>query len=126
MAFKIAGSMAFKEACHRASPVLLEPIMKVEVVVPEEYMPQVFGDLNARRSAIQGTENRAGSNVIRVKCRSRRCSVTPRICAAARRPRHVHHAFFTLCRSAGFDRSGSDREGDRQGGQIIGFCGQGL
>jgi len=67
MAFKIAGSMAFKEACHKASPVLLEPIMKVEVVVPEEYMPQVFGDLNARRSAIQGTENRAGSNVIRVE-----------------------------------------------------------
>jgi elongation factor G len=67
MAFKIAGSMAFKEACARARPVLLEPIMKVEVVVPEEYMPAVFGDLNARRSAIQGTENRAGSNVIRVE-----------------------------------------------------------
>jgi elongation factor G len=67
MAFKIAGSMAFKEACHKASPVLLEPIMKVEVVTPEEYMQQVFGDLNARRSAIQGTENRAGSNVIRVE-----------------------------------------------------------
>jgi elongation factor G len=67
MAFKIAGSMAFKSACAKASPVLLEPIMKVEVVVPEEYMPQVFGDLNARRSAIQGTENRAGSNVIRVE-----------------------------------------------------------
>jgi elongation factor G len=67
MAFKIAGSMAFKEACARAKPVLLEPIMKVEVVVPEEYMAAVFGDLNARRSAIQGTENRAGSNVIRVE-----------------------------------------------------------
>src|SRR5436190_127427 len=67
MAFKIAGSMAFKEACAKASPVLLEPIMKVEVVTPEEYMQQVFGDLNARRSAIQGTENRAGSNVIRVE-----------------------------------------------------------
>ncbi len=67
MAFKIAGSMAFKEACHKASPVLLEPIMKVEVVVPEEYMAAVYGDLNARRSAIQGTENRAGSNVIRVE-----------------------------------------------------------
>jgi elongation factor G len=67
MAFKIAGSMAFKEACGKAAPVLLEPIMKVEVVVPEEYMPAVFGDLNARRSAIQGTENRAGSNVIRVE-----------------------------------------------------------
>jgi elongation factor G len=67
MAFKIAGSMAFKTACHKASPVLLEPIMKVEVVVPEEYMAAVFGDLNARRSAIQGTESRAGSNVIRVE-----------------------------------------------------------
>src|SRR5258708_9071955 len=67
MAFKIAGSMALKEACHRASPVLLEPIMKVEVVVPEEYMPQVFGDLNARRSAVLCTENRAGHNDIRVK-----------------------------------------------------------
>jgi elongation factor G len=67
MAFKIAGSMAFKEACSRAKAVLLEPIMKVEVVVPEEYMAQVFGDLNSRRSAIQGTENRAGSNVIRVE-----------------------------------------------------------
>ena len=67
MAFKIAGSMAFKEACGKAKPVLLEPIMKVEVVVPEEYMAAVFGDLNSRRSAIQGTESRAGSNVIRVE-----------------------------------------------------------
>src|ERR1700741_2983866 len=67
MAFKIAGSMAFKEAFGKVKPVFLEPIMKVEVVVPEEYMPAVFGDLNARRSAIQGTENRAGSNVIHVE-----------------------------------------------------------
>jgi elongation factor G len=65
MAFKIAGSMAFKEACGKASPKLLEPIMKVEVVVPEEYMSQVFGDLNSRRAHVQGTENRAGSHVIR-------------------------------------------------------------
>jgi len=67
MAFKIAGSMAFKEACSKAHPVLLEPIMKVEVVTPEEYMPQVFGDLNARRCQIQGTESRGGANVIRVE-----------------------------------------------------------
>ena len=67
MAFKIAGSMAFKEACSKGAPTLLEPIMKVEVVVPEEYMPPVFGDLNARRSQIQGTETRAGSHVIRVE-----------------------------------------------------------
>jgi elongation factor G len=67
MAFKIAGSMAFKEACHRAHPKLLEPIMRVEVVVPEEYMSQVFGDLNSRRPDIQGTENRTGSHVIRAE-----------------------------------------------------------
>jgi elongation factor G len=67
MAFKIAGSIGFKDGFRKAKPVLLEPIMKVEVVVPEEYMTPVFGDLNARRSAIQGTENRAGSNVIRVE-----------------------------------------------------------
>ena len=67
MAFKIAGSMAFKEACGKAQPVLLEPIMKVEVVTPEEYMPQVFGDLNSRRCQIQGTETRSGANVIRVE-----------------------------------------------------------
>ena len=67
MAFKIAGSMAFKAACAKAKPVLLEPIMKVEVVTPEEYMPQVFGDLNSRRCQIQGTESRGGANVIRVE-----------------------------------------------------------
>ncbi len=67
MAFKIAGSMAFKAACSKAHPVLLEPIMKVEVVTPEEYMPQVFGDLNSRRCQIQGTETRGGANVIRVE-----------------------------------------------------------
>ncbi|HXM97990.1 MAG TPA: elongation factor G [Candidatus Dormibacteraeota bacterium] len=67
MAFKIAGSMAFKEACSRAKPVLLEPIMKVEVVVPEESMAAVYGDLNGRRSAIQGSENRSGVNVIRAE-----------------------------------------------------------
>src|SRR5690348_5357967 len=67
MAFKIAGSIGFKEACGRAKPVLLEPIMKVEVVVPEEYMAAVFGDLNSRRAQIQGSEARAGSHVIRVQ-----------------------------------------------------------
>ena len=60
MAFKIAGSMAFKEACRLAEPVLLEPIMKVTVIVPEEYMGDVIGDLNSRRGEIQGFEDRAG------------------------------------------------------------------
>jgi elongation factor G len=65
MAFKIAGSMAFKEAAKKAHPVLLEPIEDVEVVVPEEYMGDVMGDLNSRRGHIQGMELRAGAQVIR-------------------------------------------------------------
>jgi elongation factor G len=64
MAFKIAGSMAFKEAAQKASPVLLEPVMKVEVVVPEEFMGAVVGDLNSRRGRIETTEPRAGSQVV--------------------------------------------------------------
>jgi elongation factor G len=67
MAFKIAGSMAFKEACGRAKPVLLEPIMRVEVVVPEEYQAQVFGNLNARRAQIQGSDSRGGAQIIRAQ-----------------------------------------------------------
>jgi elongation factor G len=67
MAFKIAGSIGFKEACGKAKPVLLEPIMKVEVTTPEDYMAAVFGDLNSRRAQIQGSETRAGSHVIRVQ-----------------------------------------------------------
>jgi len=65
MAFKIAGSMAFKEAARKASPVLLEPVMSVEVVVPEEYMGVIIGDLNSRRGRIEGIEHRAGSQVIK-------------------------------------------------------------
>jgi elongation factor G len=65
MAFKIAGSMAFKEACSKAQPVLLEPVMRIEVVVPEEYMGDVFGDLNSRRGHPQGMEARGGAQIIR-------------------------------------------------------------
>jgi len=64
LAFKIAGSMAFKEACRKADPVLLEPIMRVDIVVPEEYMGDVMGDLNARRGKIEGLESRGGAQVI--------------------------------------------------------------
>ncbi len=67
MAFKIAGSMAFKEACRKANPKLLEPIMRVEVVVPEEYMGPVIADLNSRRGQLQGRESRAGSEIINVQ-----------------------------------------------------------
>lgn len=64
MAFKIAGSMGFKAGSQKANPVLLEPYMKVEVVVPEEYMGDVIGDLNSRRGRIEGMESRAGAQVI--------------------------------------------------------------
>ena len=65
MAFKIAGSMAFKEAARKASPALLEPMMAVEVVTPEHYMGDVIGDLNSRRGIIQAMEERGGARVVR-------------------------------------------------------------
>jgi len=64
MAFKIAGSMAFKEGCRKANPVLKEPIMQVDVTVPEEYMGDVIGDLNSRRGQIQGMDSRQGTQLI--------------------------------------------------------------
>lgn len=60
MAFKIAGSMAFKSACQKAGPVLLEPIMRVEVMIPENYMGDIIGDLSARRAKVEGMESHAG------------------------------------------------------------------
>jgi elongation factor G len=65
MAFKIAGSMAVKEAAKKAKPVLLEPIMSVEVVVPEEYVGDVIGDLNSRRGRVEGMELRGTSQIIK-------------------------------------------------------------
>ena len=67
MAFKIAGSMAFKDAAKKANPVLLEPIMKVVVITPEEYMGDVIGDLNSRRGEIQGFEDRTGVKQINAR-----------------------------------------------------------
>ncbi len=64
-AFKIAGSIAFKEAAHKAKPVLLEPVMAVEAAVPEEYMGVIIGDINSRRGRIEGMEHAAGSQVIK-------------------------------------------------------------
>jgi elongation factor G len=65
MAFKIAGSMAFKEAARKASPVLLEPVMAVEVVTPEDFAGTIMGDMSSRRGRIEGMEHRAGSQVIK-------------------------------------------------------------
>ena len=67
MAFKIAGSMAFKEGCSKAKPVLLEPVMKVEVVTPEDYMGDVMGDLNRRRGLVQGMEEAPSGRIIRAE-----------------------------------------------------------
>lgn len=65
MAFKIAGSMAFKTAMAKAEPVIMEPMMKVEVIVPEEYMGDVIGDMNSRRGRIEGMDDRAGAKVVK-------------------------------------------------------------
>ena len=65
MAFHIAGSLAFKEAMQKAAPILLEPIMKVEVTMPEEYMGDVIGDINSRRGHIEGMDDIGGGKMIR-------------------------------------------------------------
>ena len=65
MAFKIAGSMAIKDAFTKADPAILEPIMKVEVLMPEEFMGDVIGDLNSRRGQIEGMESRGSTQVVR-------------------------------------------------------------
>ena len=64
MAFKIAGSMAFKEACRKANPVILEPIMKVAIIVPDEYTGNVVGDVSSRRGTVLGMEPRNGATQV--------------------------------------------------------------
>ena len=81
MAFTVAGSMAVKDAVPKASPVLLEPIMKVEVNMPEEFMGDVMGDLTARRGHILGMEGRARARSSRPTCPWPACSATPPSCA---------------------------------------------
>ena len=68
MAFKIAGSMAFKEAMAKADPCLLEPMMKVEVIIPEQYMGDVMGDISSRRGRIEGMEARVGEQTMHALC----------------------------------------------------------
>ena len=67
MAFKIAGSLAFKEGARKAKPALLEPVMAVEVVTPEDYMGDVIGDLSSRRGKVAGMEQRGNSHVVRAQ-----------------------------------------------------------
>ena len=85
MAFKIAGSMVLKEAVRKADPVLLEPMMAVEVRTPEEYMGDVIGDINSRRGQIQAMEDISGAKIVRGLVPCRRCSGTSATCGP--RPR---------------------------------------
>jgi elongation factor G len=67
LSFEIAARQAFKAACAKAKPVLLEPIMKVEVVTPEEYMGDIIGDFNKRRGQVEGMESKAGARVVKAR-----------------------------------------------------------
>ena len=94
MAFKIAGSMAFKEGAEQGNPVLLEPIMKVEVVTPEDYMGDVMGDLNRRRGIVQGMEDTRPARWSRPRCRWPRCSAMRRTCVQATQGRATYSMEF--------------------------------
>ena len=67
LSFELAAKQAFKEACGKANPVLLEPIMKMEVITPEEYMGDIIGDLNKRRGQVEGMESKHGARVVNAK-----------------------------------------------------------
>jgi elongation factor G len=82
MAFKIAGSMGFKNGVVSAKPVVLEPMMKVEVETPEEYMGDVIGDLNSRRGMVQGMEDGPTGKMVKAEVPLSRCSATPPRCVA--------------------------------------------
>ena len=113
MAFKIAGSMAFKEAARKADPVLLEPMMAVEVRTPEDYMGDVIGDLNSRRGQIQAMEDaqrRQGRHARSSRCR--RCSATSATCGSKTQGRASYsHAVRLLRRGSPERRGGDHREG---------------
>ena len=115
MAFKIAGSMAFKKAARRASPVLLEPVMAVEVVTPEDYMGDVIGDLSARRGKVEGMEQRGTSHVVRAHgAAGRHVRLRYRPAFAHPGPGHVHDAVPLLPRGPRVDRHGDHRPGTRR------------
>jgi elongation factor G len=86
LSFKMAGSMAFRQGFMKADPVLLEPIMKVEVETPEDYMGDIMGDLNRRRGVIQGMDDLpGGTSKFALKCHCPKCLVMQRPCAPCRK-----------------------------------------
>ena len=112
MAFKIAGSMAFKKAANMASPVLLEPVMAVEVITPEDYMGDVIGDLSARRGKVEGMEQRGTSQIVRAQVPligHVRLRYRPAFSHAG--PGHVLDAVPCLQRGSRVDRQGDHRQG---------------
>ena len=112
MAFKIAGSMAFKEAARKASPALLEPMMKVEVTTPEDYMGDVIGDINSRRGQIQSMEDRSGAKlVIGLVPLSEMFGYVGRPAQQDLWPRQLLHAVRLLRRGSPERRRGDHREG---------------
>ena len=114
MAFKIAGSMAFKEAAPKAKPVILEPIMAVEVRTPEEYMGDVIGDLNQRRGNIQSMTDATGVKVIDAKVPLSEMFGYIGDLRSKTRRRHVHHADGLLRRGAEVGL-GRDHQGPARG-----------
>jgi hypothetical protein len=85
-AFKMAASIGFKDGCRKASPVILEPMMAVEVETPEDYAGSVMGDLSSRRGMVQGMDDMpGGGKIIKAEFRCRRCSATPPRCARCRK-----------------------------------------
>ena len=119
IAFKIAGSMAFKEAARKAKPVLLEPIMSVEVVVPEEYMGPVVGDINSRRGRIEGMEMRGTTQIIRAMVPlSEMFGYATDIRSQHARPRKFYDAFRQVRRSSRKPRGGDREPGARKGDEF--------
>jgi elongation factor G len=118
LAFKIAASMGFKEAARKASPVLLEPVMSVEVVVPMEYMGTVIGDLNSRRGRIEGIEHRAGSRGGQVDgAAGRDVWLCHQDALEHAGPGHVFHALLALRRGAARRGRGDRGQGAGQRAQ---------
>ena len=111
MAFKIAGSMALKEAARRADPTLLEPMMAVEVTTPDDYIGDVIGDLNGRRGQIQSWRSAEAPGSSRLWFRCRRCSATSVTCGPRPQGRAATRCSSTRTTKCRIDRAGDHRQG---------------
>ena len=97
IAFQIAGSMGFRKAMEEAKPVILEPVMKMDISVPDECMGDVIGDVNSRRGKVSGVDSLAGTHVIRALIpMAEVLTYAPELRSVTERPGHVHHGFFPL------------------------------